>query len=240
MEEIAITNTMGSNNLTVWQLFIQADIVVKFVMLSLLAASVWCWTIIFSKYKKIMILQRAADNFEEIFWTGESINSLYERCKNGIVDPMGNIFVAAMREWKSCKSKPKDSGLRISMQQRIERMMYLQMNKEMERIEKNLGFLASTGSTAPFVGLFGTVWGIMNSFKSIAASQSTNLAVVAPGIAEALFATAIGLIAAIPAVLAYNKLSADINAYENRLTAFVAEFSTIISKQLEKEEGEAA
>ncbi|MBX3486541.1 MAG: protein TolQ [Candidatus Paracaedibacteraceae bacterium] len=219
-----------------FDMFWGADPIIKLVMLALIAASFWSWTIIFQKTMRLRKLTEAADQFEDAFWSGGALDDLYDRINNRPQDPLSATFCAAMKEWRRSVSKglAKASDSRGTMQQRIERVMGLTINREMEDLERYLGFLASTGSTAPFVGLFGTVLGIMNSFQSIAIQQNTNLAVVAPGIAEALFATAIGLVAAIPAVIAYNKLSSDMNRYANRLEAFAGEFSGIISRQLEE------
>jgi biopolymer transport protein TolQ len=218
-------------------LFLNADWIVQGVMVILLASSVWCWAIIFSKLFRLRALKEKANSFEETFWSGISLDILYERLNGRRDDPLSAIFVAAMGEWKRAMSRGISSHeTRKSLQQRIERVMHVTVNREMEDVERHLTFLASVGSTAPFVGLFGTVWGIMHAFQGIAASQSTNLAVVAPGIAEALFATALGLVAAIPAVLAYNKISSDIGRYGNRLDVFSQEFGTLISRQLEGEQ----
>jgi biopolymer transport protein TolQ len=212
-------------------LFLQADFVVKTVMIGLILASVWCWAIIFNKITRLRSLQRKADEFEEIFWSGRSLEDLYREIGTHPEDPMSSVFVSGMREWaRSLRSPNALTG----MQGRIERMMSLTVGREMEDLERYMGFLASVGSTATFVGLFGTVWGIMNSFQSIAAAQNTHLAVVAPGIAEALFATALGLVAAIPAVIAYNKISNDLGRYAKRLEAFMSEFSAILARRLEE------
>ncbi len=215
-------------------LFLQADWVVKSVIVVLILASFWTWAIIFEKVSTLRRLNRKSNKFEEAFWSGAAVDDLYDRMGQRPADPMAALFGAGMREWR--RSTP-EAGTRAdshaSVQQRIERVMLVTMNREMERIERFMTFLASVGSTAPFVGLFGTVWGIMNSFAAIAAQKNTNLAVVAPGIAEALFATALGLVAAIPAVLAYNKLSTDLARYAARLEAFVGEFSAILSRQLD-------
>jgi biopolymer transport protein TolQ len=227
-----------SSGFSMLDLFLNADWIVQAVMLLLLFASFWCWTIIFSKTFKLRTLKEKAESFEENFWSGSSIETLYDRLDSRVDDPMSAVFISAMREWKRGRNKidaHNGSDWKKSLQQRIERVMHVTVNREMEQIEKNLTFLASTGSTAPFVGLFGTVWGIMHSFQGIAQSQSTSLAVVAPGIAEALFATALGLVAAIPAVLAYNKISSEIARYGNRLDTFSYEFGTLISRQLEEE-----
>lgn len=225
-----------SHDLSVWALFLQADWIVKGVMLFLLAASIWSWAIIFDKIIRLRRLREQARQFEEAFWSGGSLEELYDRLSNRPVDPMSSIFVAAMREWRRSAAKGllASEQFRESLQDRIERVMNITLGREMDQIERYMGYLASVGSAGPFIGLFGTVWGIMNSFAAIAGSKNTTLAVVAPGIAEALFATALGLVAAIPAVLAYNKLSSDINRYGNRLEAFAGEFGAILSRQLEE------
>ena len=174
--------------------------------------------------------------FEEIFWSGNSFEDLYETLNFNKLDPKSKIFCAAISEWKKSKSSHEDeiSANLSSLKDRMQRSMVVTFNKESEIVEKNLTFLATSGSTAPFIGLFGTVWGIMNSFKSIAVAQNTNLSVVAPGIAEALFATALGLFVAIPAVVAYNKISSDLSKYFVSLETFMDEFTTIFFRQLEK------
>jgi biopolymer transport protein TolQ len=181
-------------------------------------------------------LNGRAGHFEESFWSGGSLEELFDRISNRPTDPMASIFVAAMREWRRSASKGLlvSDQLRAGLQQRIDRVMQITLGREMEQVERQMVFLASVGAAAPFVGLFGTVWGIMNSFASIAASKNTSLAVVAPGIAEALFATALGLVAAIPAVLAYNKLSNDLGRYALKLDTFAGEFGAILSRQLEE------
>lgn len=224
-----------AHDLSVWGLFMQADMVVKLVMIALIIASIWCWAIIIDKYFTLKGLRLRAKKFEKSFWSGESLEKLYERTSKRATDPMARTFNSGMREWKMAG----DTGLtdklqaHLSLQQRIERSMDVTIGREMERIEKNMTFLATVGSTSPFVGLFGTVWGIMNSFAAIAGSNSTNLAVVAPGIAEALFATALGLVAAIPAVIAYNKFSTEMARYNDRLDGFSTEFSSILSRYLD-------
>ncbi|MDB5410029.1 MAG: hypothetical protein JWL84_4941 [Rhodospirillales bacterium] len=225
-----------SHDLSILGLFLQADIIVKVVMLLLLAASFWSWAVIFDKLMRLRRLRRDAVAFEESFWSGGSLDDLYDRIGARPLDPMSAIFAAAMREWRrsAAKGLTGSDNLRASLQDRIERVMGVTLGREMERLERFMAYLATVGSTAPFVGLFGTVWGIMNSFQSIAASKNTSLAVVAPGIAEALFATALGLVAAIPAVVAYNKLSTDFGRYAGRLEAFSSEFSAILSRQLDE------
>jgi len=216
-----------------WGLFWQADLIVKVVMLMLFVASVWCWAIIIEKLMRIRRLNAQADAFEESFWSGGSLDALYDRIGQRPDDPMSATFAAGMREWRHAADRGIGS-MKGSLQQRVERVMSVTIGREMMRAERYMTFLASVGSTAPFIGLFGTVWGIMNSFTSIAASGNTSLAVVAPGIAEALFATALGLVAAIPAVISYNKISTDLGRYADRLDTFAGEFSAILSRHLEE------
>jgi biopolymer transport protein TolQ len=220
---------------SMWDLFWNASFTIQIIMFGLIAASFWSWTIIFQKITRIKILENQADHFEEEFWAGGSLDQLYDRLQNRPLDPLASVFCAAMREWRRSISKGmKNNGdLSFSIQQRIERVMQTTIGREMEDLQKHTGFLASTGATAPFVGLFGTVLGIMESLNSIASQQNANIAVVAPGMSEALFATAIGLVAAIPAVVGYNKISNDLDRYNNRLEAFASEFSAIVSRQLE-------
>jgi biopolymer transport protein TolQ len=231
-----LAGSLPHADLSLLGLFMQADIVVKLVMLILLLASFWSWAIIFEKAMRLKRLNGRAGQFEESFWSGGSLEELFDRISNRPTDPMASIFVAAMREWRRSASKGLlvSDQLRAGLQQRIERVMQITLGREMEQVERQMVFLASVGAAAPFVGLFGTVWGIMNSFASIAASKNTSLAVVAPGIAEALFATALGLVAAIPAVLAYNKLSNDLGRYALKLDTFAGEFGAILSRQLEE------
>tara|TARA_B100001013_G_scaffold305243_1_gene207945 strand:+ start:237 stop:959 length:723 start_codon:yes stop_codon:yes gene_type:complete len=221
-------------NFSVWMLFLKADLIVKLVMLVLIVASVWCWAIIIEKSLRLKRLNSDAAEFEGSFWSGGSLDTLYDKIGTLPKDPMAAIFVSAMKEWR----RSNDSGVTSadhgsSLTDRIDRVMDVTLNREIERVERQITILASTGSTAPFIGLFGTVWGIMNSFQSIAISKNTSLAVVAPGIAEALFATALGLLAAVPAVIAYNKISKDVDRYAARLEDFSNEFSAIISRQLD-------
>ena len=221
-------------DMSVWGLFMQADFIVKAVMIGLLLASFWCWAIIFEKIMRMRRLRCQASQFEESFWSGGSLDDLFDRIGSRPVDPMSAIFSSAMREWRRSTSRSgRDAEAHQNLSERIDRVMQITLNRELEQLERYMTFLASVGSTAPFVGLFGTVWGIMNSFTAIAVSKNTSLAVVAPGIAEALFATALGLVAAIPAVIAYNKLSTDINRYAGRLEAFAGEFGAILSRQSE-------
>jgi biopolymer transport protein TolQ len=228
-----------SHDLSVWGLFWQADLVVKAVLVLLLAASVWTWAIIFEKVRRLRRLRSHAERFEENFWSGGSLEQLYDRIGDAPADPLSTVFVSAMREWRRFAARRKQrAGLdgADALKERIERVMGLAIGREMDRLERQMIFLASVGSSAPFIGLFGTVWGIMNAFTSIAAEANSSLAVVAPGIAEALFATALGLVAAIPATLGFNKLNNDLGRYGQRLEAFANEFSAILSRQLEEED----
>jgi biopolymer transport protein TolQ len=232
VDAVTLAGSAGALDFSVWSLFLRADWIVKAVIILLLLASIWCWAIIFEKWIGLRRLNAKADAFEQEFWSGKSLEALYERIGKAPGDPMSAVFVAAMREWRRAAQKGagKASG---NLSVRIESVMQITLARELDRVERYLTFLSSTGSTAPFVGLFGTVWGIMNSFQSIALSKNTSLVVVAPGIAEALFATALGLLAAIPAVLAYNKISRDIDRYAGRLETFAGEFAAIISRQME-------
>ena len=235
MEPIAATplGTPGGD-LSLVSLFLQADVVVKLVMLLLLLASVWVWAIVFEKITALRRVNRTADDFEDRFWSGGSLETLYDQEGARPSHPMAAVFGAAMAEWRRSARVVGADMARGSVASRIDRAMNVTIVREMERLERWMVFLASVGSIGPFVGLFGTVWGIMHSFSAIAAMHNTNLAVVAPGIAESLFATAIGLVAAIPAVLAYNKLSNDLARYASRLEGFGAEFSAILSRQTEE------
>ena len=221
-------------DLSILGLFLQADIVVKIVMLALLVASVWVWAIVFEKVTTLRRVEKSADAFEDRFWSGGSLDELFEEEGAKPEHPMAAVFGAAMNEWRRSLRVAGADISRSGVRDRVERAMGVTISREMERMEKWMIFLASVGSTAPFIGLFGTVWGIMHSFSAIAAMHNTNLAVVAPGIAEALFATAIGLVAAIPAVLAYNKLSTDLSRFAARLEGFGTEFGAILSRQSEE------
>lgn len=226
-------------DLSMWGLFLQADIVVKLVIFILLLASVWCWVIIVEKTITLKNARIKARQFEQEFWSSEALDKFHEKVKKRASHPLSIVFTAAMEEWFRSKSAASSSlsaqvgVVRAGLRERINHIMQVAMNRELESLERGLGFLATTGSTAPFIGLFGTVWGIMNSFHSIAATQNTSLAAVAPGIAEALFATAIGLFAAIPAYVAYNKISRDINRFAGKMEDFSLEFTTILSRQID-------
>ena len=226
--------TVTSHDLSIWGLFLAADMVVKAVMLMLVLASIWSWAIIFEKLKTTRKENRLADDFEDEFWSGGAIDRLYDDLGAEPDGMMPRVFSAAMREWRRTGARGNGEKNSVSINQRIDRTMAVTISKEISLMEKGMTFLASVGSVAPFVGLFGTVWGIMNSFQSIAQSKNTSLAVVAPGIAEALFATALGLAAAIPAVVAYNRFSSQIENLASRLETFSGEFSTILSRQLDE------
>ena len=213
-------------------LIMNAGLVVQIVMLGLMAASVWCWAIIIDKAILFSRSRAAMNRFEQVFWSGQSLEELYRSLSQRQNYGMAGLFVSAMREWKRSLESPGRSFL--GLQARIEKVMDVQIQKEMGYIESRLLFLATVGSATPFIGLFGTVWGIMTSFQAIANSQNTNLAVVAPGIAEALIATALGLLAAIPATIFYNKFAADASKIGARLENFADEFSAIISRQLDE------
>jgi|TARA_R110002072_G_scaffold54057_9_gene142034 biopolymer transport protein TolQ len=234
--DAAVLAGSAQYELSVWGLFLQADIVVKLVLLLLLAASFWSWAIIFDKLIRLSKLKKKAAIFEESFWSGGSLDQLYDRVGDQPPDPLSAVFVSAMREWRRFAAKggqlSNDGG--GALRERIERVMGITIGREMDRLERQMIFLASVGSAAPFIGLLGTVWGIMNAFTSIAAQANTSLAVVAPGIAEALFATALGLVAAIPATVGFNKLNNDIGRYGQRLDAFAGEFGAILSRQIEE------
>jgi biopolymer transport protein TolQ len=216
---------------TMWALFARATIIVKFVMIMLILASVWCWAVIIDKIIQYRKAKREADIFDRAFWSGEPLDTLYDQIGANPTGQSQKIFAAGMLEWR--RSHKQDGNLIAGAQARIDRSMDVAIAKESAKLQKGLPVLATTGSTAPFVGLFGTVWGIMNAFIEIAEAQNTNLAVVAPGIAEALLATGLGLLAAIPAVIFYNKLSADADQITSGYEAFADEFATILSRQLD-------
>lgn len=233
-ESLETSLTVTSHDLSIWGLFMAADLVVKAVMLMLILASIWSWAIIFEKLRAIRNEYRLADDFEDEFWSGGAIDRLYDDLGADPDGMMPRVFSSAMREWRRTAGRGAGDKNSVSIGQRIDRTMAVTISKEISMMEKGMTFLASVGSVAPFVGLFGTVWGIMNSFQSIAQSKNTSLAVVAPGIAEALFATALGLAAAIPAVVAYNRFSSQIESLASRLETFSGEFSTILSRQLDE------
>ena len=213
----------GSTDFSLVQLFLRADFIVKSVIILLIAASVYSWALIFEKYRLFKKIDQTTTNFENKFWKSKSAISFFNTLTNKDKDPLTNIFQTAMVE--VIKTKSKSSSEQIT---RVSRVIEISGDREIKLIEKHFTFLATVGSTAPFIGLFGTVWGIMNSFQSIAISRNTSLAIVAPGIAEALFATALGLLAAIPAVVAYNKFNSDSKRYSARIENFSKRFLSII------------
>ena len=224
-QEIAtqVVGLGGSTDFSLIQLFLRADIVVKSVIVILIAASVYSWALIFEKYRLFAKIEKTTQDFEEKFWKSKSAENFYNNLANKEKDPLANIFQSAMVELLKTRSKS------VSVQSaRVSRVLEISSDKEVKLIEKHFTFLATVGSTAPFIGLFGTVWGIMNSFQSIAISRNTSLAIVAPGIAEALFATALGLLAAVPAVVAYNKFTSDSAKYNARIENFSKRFISII------------
>ena len=233
--DIASSALSASTEVSFWHMFWGAHFVVKTVMLGLLAASVWAWAIIINKFMLLRQAQASMDRFEENFWSGNSLEDLYAALANRETTATASLFVAAMREWKRSFSTASSSFM--GLQARIEKVLDVSIAREVERLESNLLVLASVASAGPFVGLFGTVWGIMSSFRSIAASKNTSLAVVAPGIAEALFATAIGLFAAIPALIFYNILSGKVARSQARMESFADEFSSILSRQIDTHVG---
>jgi len=229
MEQVGLAAT---SDVTLWSLFMQAGFVVKIVMLGLIGASIWTWAIVADKWISFGKFRRQLDQFEQVFWSGQSLEELYRTLSDKKSVGMSAIFVSAMREWK--KSFERGAKSPIGLQMRIDKAMDVTLAREADSLEARLSSLATIGSAAPFIGLFGTVVGIMTSFQAIAGSKSTNLAVVAPGIAEALLATAIGLLAAIPAVIAYNKFSSDAGKLSARMEGFADEFSGILSRQIDE------
>ncbi len=224
-QEIAsqIVGLGGNTDFSLWKLFVRADFVVKSVIIILIACSIYSWALIFDKYKLFKKINSSTEEFENKFWKAKSAESFNNSLPSKASDPITNIFKSAMSEL--IKTKSKSSAVQSA---RVERVLEISTEEQMKNIEKNFTFLATVGSTAPFIGLFGTVWGIMNSFQSIAISRNTSLAIVAPGIAEALFATALGLLAAIPAVVAYNKFNSDSKRYLSRIENFCKRFLSII------------
>lgn len=229
MEQVGLAAT---SDVTLWSLFMEAGFVVKLVMLGLIGASIWTWAIVADKWISFGKFRRQLDQFEQVFWSGQSLEELYRTLSDRKTSGMSAIFVSAMREWK--KSFERGAKSPIGLQMRIDKAMDVSLAREADGLEARLNSLATIGSAAPFIGLFGTVVGIMTSFQAIAGSKSTNLAVVAPGIAEALLATAIGLLAAIPAVIAYNKFSSDAGKLSARMEGFADEFSGILSRQIDE------
>ncbi len=234
LDTSSIPDAVGSADFSVWAMFLRATLAVQLVMAILVLASFWSWAIIIEKAMLFRRLRRHSARFEENFWSGQPLDDLFDRISGKATSPIERVFVAGMTEWRRSFG---EGGLIPGTQQRVDRAMTVAMAREAEIINRRLPFLASVGATAPFVGLFGTVWGIKHSFKSIAMQQNTNLAVVAPGIAEALLATALGLLAAIPAVLAYNRLIAEAESLNGSIENFSDEFSTILARQIDRHRG---
>ena len=225
-----------SIDMSIMGMFWHADTLVKIVMLMLIAASFWSWAIIIDKHFRFKTIKAKTNKFEQDFWSSEALDKFHDTIKKRANHPIAILFMAAMDEWFRARVRNvsmMDLSARQSLTDRINHVMQVTRNRELDTLESGLGFLATVGSTAPFVGLFGTVWGIMHSFQSIAASKNTSLVVVAPGIAEALFATAIGLFAAIPAVIFYNKFSNELNRLTGKLEDFSTEFNTLLSRQFD-------
>ena len=224
-------------DLSIISLVTSSDFVGKGVIFILVLASIWSWAIIISKILQYSAIRKKMKSFEASFWSGQVIDELYEKIKKTIDNPLSAVFVSALNECKKNKNteQKKSETLRVGHKDRVLGSMYLSRNREIERLELKLGFLATVGASAPFIGLFGTVWGIMHSFQSIASSKNTTLAVVAPGIAEALLATAIGLLAAIPAVIFYNYLSSEVDSINNKIDNFIGELNTLLSRAIDEE-----
>lgn len=235
--EQVTTIASSAADLSILSLIASSDFVAKSVIFVLIFASIWTWAIIINKMVHYSSLKAKMKSFENLFWSGKVLDELYEKVKKSIDNPLSSVFVSAINECKKGKiaDTKRTDILKIGQKDRIIAAMNLSRNREIEELDKKLGFLATVGSAAPFIGLFGTVWGIMHSFQSIAVSKNTSLAVVAPGIAEALLATAIGLIAAIPATVFYNYLTSDVQNIENKIDNFIGELNTLISQAIDEE-----
>ncbi len=232
MDVSIATGLAAQQDFSILSMFLRATLMVKIVMAGLIIASILCWAIVFEKVIAVAKMRRALNKFEKLFWSGKSLDEIYMAASRGPRIGEAALFMAAMDEWR--RSASASGGGVHSLVQRIEKIMDVELQRQTEHLEKRLLVLATVGSVSPFVGLFGTVWGIMNSFQAIAVSKNTNLAVVAPGLAEALFATALGLLAAIPAVIFYNKISHDISRLGSRMENFIDEFTAILSRQMEE------
>ncbi len=220
--------------MSLWGMFEHSDIFMKILMIGLLLASVWSWAIIIDKVRAFRRIRERSAAFERKFWSGTSLEALYEKLDGKPTDPLSAIFIAAMKEWKRSSRNKKEILVKgVNVQERIDKVMQIAIDREVEALSNQMIFLASTGSVSPLLGLFGTVWGIMDSFQSIGVTKNTNITAVAPGVAEALLTTAVGLVAAIPAVVAYNKFSNDIERFTNQMETFAGELSAIISRQIE-------
>ncbi len=227
---------VAHHSLSMYGMFMDSDLFMKALILGLLFTSVWCWTIIFDKVMTFKRLRQNMKDFERKFWSGGSLEALYNTYAKDAKNPLAMIFVGAIQEWRRSTSEGRSKKATIKVSERIDKVMQIAIDRQVDKMETRMTFLASTGSVAPLLGLFGTVWGIMDAFNSIGATQSTNIAAVAPGVAEALFTTAVGLIAAIPAVIAYNKLTNDIERMTQRMETFSGELGAILSRQMEQTE----
>jgi len=235
--EQLVTTATTTANLSITSLVLSADLVGKSVILILILASIWSWAIIIQKYLAYSKVKKRISLFEGVFWSGQVLDELYEKIKKRADNPLSIVFISAMEEYKKgaiALGQTRSDSVAIGHKERINQAMFLARNREVEALQKKLSFLAIVGSNAPFIGLFGTVWGIMHSFQSIAASKNTTLAVVAPGIAEALLATAIGLFAAIPSVIFYNYLASEIDGINNKIDDFIGELSSILSRAIDE------
>lgn len=237
MEQAALDAITIEQGVSIIGLFWKTDLVTKFILITLIIASVWTWAVIFEKIGIMTYMKKSVRAFEKKFWSGGSLDSLFDSLKKSKLNPMSSVFVAAMKEWhragiysKGDKNSLKNSGLL----ERIERVMYITADKEKEKMEKRMIYLATTGAVAPFVGLFGTVWGIMDSFYAIGVAGNAHLAVIAPGLAEALLTTILGLIAAIPSVIAYNMFARWINRMDSANEYFIGEFIAILSRKIDE------
>jgi len=241
MADPIASESVGTNALQsfgVLDMIGHADVLIQLIMLGLVLASFYCWAIIYDKIMRLKRLKEASDVFEREFWSIDELEKLYNKVKGKPSEPMAAIFVSAMNEWRRANIKTVSDYTKEAFMKRLERVMDITLTREMDKLERGVGFLASIGSAAPFIGLFGTVWGIMNAFTGIAATQNTSLAAVAPGIAEALLVTAIGLFAAIPAVIGYNKISSEMERYAARLETFSGEFAALVSRQLDDKDAD--
>ena len=238
--DVAVSNLASDKGISFYSMFEGSDIVIKIVIIVLILTSIWCWAIIFSKWLRFRFLKFQFSSFEKAFWASDSLDDFYEKQKRKKRNPLAVIFVEAMDEWYLCHDEDTSKitqEAKLGLKDRVDRIMGVTRNREMEKLEGGLGFLATVSSTAPFLGLFGTVWGIMNSFTAIGAMKSVTLAVVAPGIAEALLTTAVGLLAAIPAAVAYNHFEGNVVKFAGGMEDFSEEFNTLLSRQIDIEEG---
>ncbi len=230
-----LTDSLTANNLSIFALISSADLISKAVMLILAIASISSWAVIIDKMFLLWRTKRKIAAFETIFWSGGVLEQLYENVKKSVNNPLAAVFVGAMNECKRASSVKMSDNAKIGHKERVVQVMYLARNRELEKLEQSLGFLAAVGSNTLFIGLFGTVWGIIHSFQSIALSKNTSLAVVAPGIAESLLATAMGLLVAIPAVIFYHYLTGKINDISNKVEDFIGELNIILSRAIDEE-----